>query len=176
MLYAPIITALGAIAGGIAGTYFLGRNARKLEEMKQRREDELQCRINIRLRMFVYGELVHLSDIMNNIITIPTDLTFKEANIMLSYSREYPRMPLEKRALIFESDVLDEIESAYKTYENFNALFNVHYERYTKHELNLEQLKQILNTDKYKSAIDKAINAMYERREALGIRVIEVVS
>jgi hypothetical protein len=82
-LYPNIITAVGAVAGAIAGTYMSGKNVRDLERQKINKQEQQEQEINIRLRRAIYGELLHLSDKLANLIRYSDSDTFAEASISI---------------------------------------------------------------------------------------------
>lgn len=163
-LYPNIITAVGAVAGAIAGTYFTGKSLRDLERQKINRQEQQEHGINIRLRRAIYGELLHLSDKLANLIKYSDSDTFAEASIMLKADSDYLSLPLEKRAAMYDAEELDLVESGYKTFESFRALYNIHYERYKNGELGADHFKSILQIPTYKSFVDNALQRLEKDR------------
>lgn len=135
-LYGNIITALSAVGGGIAGSFFTYWHNRKiedrkhqqvkeLEEQKKKEERESEKENDRKLREIVHEDLRVYSIALDRIIKEPENTVgyIEVLHYMLKYHRQYPSLPFERRIRAFSLDNISKIERAYNETANFVEMY-----------------------------------------------------
>lgn len=118
-----IISAAGAIAGGLAGAILTNRGSSNIERLKQKKEAEKESEFNTNVQKLIHDELRlfanFLLDIHNKVKGKPdfwvleSESKFSETKEMLEYRFHYMDIPFEIKAKVFKPDMLDNVEHCY---------------------------------------------------------------
>jgi hypothetical protein len=179
-LYGNSITAAGAIGGGVIGSWLTFRHNRKIEEQKNKEanEREEQKRLaqkkeedefNARIGGLVRTELEFFSYNLSRLLTLKeNDIARHEAitKAMLNYTLQYPKLSLERRAKIFDTESLASIEMSYQYFLVFSQGFEKEFSRYVSKTITLAELKANLDIEHLKDVIDDSIELIKKQSTA----------
>lgn len=161
-LIVPVITAVGAIGGAVAGTYFTSRGSMNLEKKKIDEQKRKEEEISRRVHRMVFIDLAYIQ------VTVEEFLKNDELNeddriefkTMMTAERQYPKMPIEMKVSSFNPETLMEVEGAYAFIRLTDEIFKVTWPKYESGEMNFKQLKQMLSLVMIKETCQKAIDKL----------------
>lgn len=176
-LYGNVITAAGAIGGGVVASLLTHRHNREIEEKKNEgiRKLEEQKRLaqkheeeefNTRIRRIVNSELVFISRLLDELLTNDEQHLKGESALyrtIKNYPREYITMSLERRAQVFNANSLFLIERAYGLFGWFADAFEIEFRHFLGDDITLEDLRSNLGISDLKERIDDAIKSITEQ-------------
>jgi hypothetical protein len=161
-LIVPIITAVGAISGAIAGTYFTGRTTLNLEkkriEEQRRKENEIQRRVQEIVSVELRWVAAILSETQKE--DNPDEKSKSILKSVMSTDRQYPKLPIETKVSCFSPSQLEKIELAYNMITPHAELFKSTYRLYEGGEINFQELKERLDLESIKETCVEAIEAL----------------
>ncbi len=153
-LIVPIITAVGAISGAIAGTYFTGRATLNLEkkriEEQRRKEDEILQGV----QRLVYTDLKWISAILGQFLKDenPSEQTKSDFKTVMNVERQYFSLSIEMKVSSFSPHVLENLEKTYGLIRLQAEVFKAVWPKYEFGEITFRELSQRLSLNHIKNA------------------------
>ncbi len=150
-----------AILGSIIGIHFTNKHNRESEERKLRKQEEKQQDFNKRIRELVSYELESYLSFLEELLKGEKKLLDRPTQFLIDalhdFPREYTKLPLEKRAIIFSSiECLRVIEHAYRIFDAFCK--SVEYQLTS--GKTVSQLKEVVQVERVKSDMEDAIKSI----------------
>jgi hypothetical protein len=128
-----IVSAASALIGGIVGatsTYFYGR---RIERDKAKMEKEREEEFDSSLRSLIYYELRGYYDLIDTLLKVQDDKTgfvHVEKKMLprildkMATPNNYKGITVERKARLFQGELLVKIESAYEIFRHISSEFN----------------------------------------------------
>jgi hypothetical protein len=156
----PVITASGAIAGAILGTYFTGKHTLNLEEKRIKEQNRKEDEINLRVGHLVAVELVRFISVSELITKEGDKYGASFTKTSLEIDNQYTRLPIEMKISAFRPGVLIKIEIAYQfMYDNIR-FFNGMYPRFESGEMTAKELIMTLPSKGILDRLQAALDAL----------------